>query len=81
METRETLRVTRRRFVITAYPLTKQPIEVILYDDMKKILNLMEQRKFDKFIDGQTMLLMAGGQAGIYPCDFERFVKGLPVID
>jgi len=70
-----------KRFIITAYADTDQPIDVIMGDDIKKILTSKEEARFDKFMAGQTMLMLPGGQAGIYPCDFKFFIAGKPNTD
>jgi predicted ATP-dependent protease len=62
----------------------KDFIPVIPFEQIKDVLRFKlgkregnkEYNKFMKWMNGQTV--MAGG---VFPCDLERFLKGLPCID
>lgn len=52
-------------------------------EDVLKALGGDEKRlaAFHRWMTGQTVALHPDGTVRYYPWDFERFVKGLPVID
>ena len=51
------------------------------FADIKENILAPEQyRKFEYFMRGQTVGVI-GGISIVYTGDFERFIKGLPVID
>lgn len=55
-------------------------INGIKMSSIKNILYAKDLKKFDKFMQGQTCGLI-GNEVIVYTWDFERFLKGLPVID
>ncbi len=56
----------------------------LLYSDIEEyLLTPSEYKKFLTFMEGQTGMLIGKSEDGAicYTGDFERFIKGLPVID
>jgi len=53
----------------------------LLFDDIQEyLLTSSEYKKFEEFMGGQTVCCL-GKETIVYTGDFERFIKGLPVID
>ena len=48
---------------------------------IKEILYAKDYKKFEKFMTGQTMSMASKNEMYIYPCDLDRFIKGLSCID
>lgn len=62
-----------KRLTIEDFPVYP---EYVRWEDCESIMGKRMYKKFCAWMNGQTV---SGN--GVYPCDLERFLKGLPVID
>ena len=51
-------------------------IEEVMVNTLGKRAGKKKYREFERFMIGQTCLA-----EGVYKCDLDRFLRGLPVID
>lgn len=61
----------------TKYNYQDYIIAGILYSKVKNILYAKDLKRFNKFMEGQTTLVI-GKEALIFVDDFERFLRDLP---
>lgn len=54
----------------------------ILFSDIKEnLLTPADYKRFEEFMSGQTITMIGLNEGVCFTGDYERFIKGLPVVD
>lgn len=63
------------------YVITQDGMSGLLFEDIQKyLLSPADYERFTSWMEGQTCG-MIGPYPVVYPYDYDRFIRGLPVVD